>query len=168
MQRPCSERGTTPQPTRRRRLLEVRVHDRQRAEAHLVEGVLAEADLDRPAPERFPEFARARAFETELGPGDVLYWPSFWAHHIRNQDAFTLAVSVTVEELRANAMQLRETLGVLSRLFLRMAGDPSRGFDLTNRAGVLTALRALESELFTEENRKRTSMWSWHNSIWHG
>jgi len=127
----------------------------------------AEVDLDRPEPERFPEFARAEALEAELGPGDVLYWPSFWAHHIRNQDAFTLAVSVTVEELHANAMQLRETLGILSRLFLRMAGEPSRGFDLTNRAGVLAALRALEAELFSEENRKRTSMWSWHNSIWH-
>jgi len=127
----------------------------------------AEADLDRPEPERFPALARAQSLETELGPGDVLYWPSFWAHHIRNQDAFTLAVSVTVEELHANAMQLRETLGILSRLFLRMAGDPRRGFDLTSRAGVLAALRALEGELFTEENRRRSSMWSWHNSIWH-
>lgn len=130
----------------------------------------SEVDLDRPEPEpeRFPELARAECLGTELGPGDVLYWPSFWAHHIRNQDAFTLAVSVTVEELHTNAMQLRETLGILSRLFLRMAGDPRRGFDLTSRAGVLAALRALESELFSEENRKRSSMWSWHNSIWHG
>ena len=102
-----------------------------------------------------------------LEPGDVLYWPSFWTHHLRNLDPFTLAVSVTLEELWTSPMHLRETLGHLALLFRRMAGDPRHAFELSSQAGVRAALSKLEAELFSERNRARTTMWSWHCSLFH-
>jgi hypothetical protein len=124
-----------------------------------------EVELDEPDLARFPELVHAGALEAELGPGDALYWPSFWAHHVRNRDAFTLAVSVTLEELRPTAMHMRENLGILSRMLLRLARE--RGLDVSSGPGLMTALQALERELFSEENRGKSTMWSWHNAIWH-
>lgn len=127
----------------------------------------ADVSLDRPDPTRFPRLREARALTTVLEPGDVLYWPSFWSHHLRNLDPFTLAVSVTLEELLTSPMHLRETLGHMALLFRRMAGDPRHAFDLTSRAGIGAALQRLEAELFSAHNRGRSTMWSWHCSLMH-
>ena len=127
----------------------------------------SEASLDTPDRARFPLLAGARGLATVLAPGDVLYWPSFWAHHVRNLDAFTAAASFSLEELGASALALRETLGHMGRLFRKMAGDPRHAFDLSSQAGVLDALRKLECELL-REGHERSTMWAWHNAIMNG
>jgi hypothetical protein len=124
----------------------------------------SEASLDLPDPARFPLLAGARAEVALLEPGDVLYWPSYWSHHVRNLDAFTAAASFALEEQGASGLELRETLGHMGRLFRKMAGDPRHGFDLGSEAGVAEALRKLEQELL-REGATRTTQWAWHNAI---
>lgn len=38
-------------------------------------------------PDRFPRFHRARRHEGELGPGDVLFIPAYWAHEMEAETA---------------------------------------------------------------------------------
>jgi hypothetical protein len=45
------------------------------------------ADPEAPDTERFPALARARALETTLTPGEVLWLPRFWWHLVRQLDA---------------------------------------------------------------------------------
>uniref|UniRef100_A0A1B6JCP7 JmjC domain-containing protein n=1 Tax=Homalodisca liturata TaxID=320908 RepID=A0A1B6JCP7_9HEMI len=42
----------------------------------------SQVDFDEPDHTRFPRFAEARGQEAVVGPGDVLYIPQFWWHHI--------------------------------------------------------------------------------------
>jgi len=123
----------------------------------------SEASLDAPDFARFPRLAGARALAAVLEPGDRLYWPPLWAHHVRNLEPFTAAAGLALEELDTSAMLLREHLGHLARLFLKMAGDPRHGFELGSQEGVVAALRQLEAEVLAS-GRERTSMWAWHQS----
>ena len=41
-------------------------------------------DLYAPDSFKFPRFSQARPFETTLEPGDVLYIPQYWWHHVEN------------------------------------------------------------------------------------
>ena len=52
-------------------------------------------DFARPDFERFPRFAEARkaARMAELGPGDAIFIPSMWWHHIESLDAFNMLVN---------------------------------------------------------------------------
>jgi hypothetical protein len=52
-------------------------------------------DLDAPDLDRFPRFADAlaHAVTAELGPGDAIYIPYMWWHHVRSLDAFNLLVN---------------------------------------------------------------------------
>jgi len=52
-------------------------------------------DFARPDDTRFPKFAEARkrAHVTELGPGDAVFIPSMWWHHIESLDAFNVLVN---------------------------------------------------------------------------
>jgi hypothetical protein len=43
-------------------------------------------------PVRFPDLARARRFEAELGPADAIFLPAGWSHFVENLDA-TLMVA---------------------------------------------------------------------------
>lgn len=124
----------------------------------------SDASLDAPDLARFPRLCEARALATVLEPGDVLYWPPFWAHHVRNLDTFTAAAGLALEELDTGAMLLREHLGHLARLFLKMAGDPRHGFALDSQEGVAAALRKLEAEVLAG-GRARSTMWAWHHWI---
>ncbi|HEX6884036.1 MAG TPA: cupin-like domain-containing protein [Planctomycetota bacterium] len=124
----------------------------------------AEVDLDRPDFDRHPELARARGLETVLQPGDILYWPAFWAHDITNLDAFTLAVTCSFEELRASCMSFREQLGLLGRLFLREVEGQASGLP---RAELESAFRRLEQRLFSDELHWRTTLWGWSDAVWH-
>jgi hypothetical protein len=51
--------------------------------------------LDAPDLERYPRFAEARrhAQVAELGPGDALYIPYFWWHHVQTRDEFNVLVN---------------------------------------------------------------------------
>ena len=52
-------------------------------------------DFRRPDLERFPRFAQAmeQAQVAELGPGDALFIPSMWWHHIEALDSFNVLVN---------------------------------------------------------------------------
>lgn len=41
-------------------------------------------DFDRPDHGRFPKFKNAKGFETVVEPGDVLYIPIYWWHHVES------------------------------------------------------------------------------------
>ena len=41
---------------------------------------------------RFPALARARGLETTLEPGEVLWLPSYYYHHVRQLDSGNKAV----------------------------------------------------------------------------
>jgi ribosomal protein L16 Arg81 hydroxylase len=48
-------------------------------------------DVDHPDHARFPRLREAEMFVAELGPGDVIYIPRGWWHHVR-----TLELSISV------------------------------------------------------------------------
>ena len=52
-------------------------------------------DLDAPDLERYPRFAEAlqHAQVAELEPGDAIYIPSMWWHHVESRDAFNILVN---------------------------------------------------------------------------
>lgn len=41
-------------------------------------------DFDNPDYKRFPNFQNVVGYETVVGPGDVLYIPMYWWHHIES------------------------------------------------------------------------------------
>ncbi|CAH0546820.1 unnamed protein product [Brassicogethes aeneus] len=41
-------------------------------------------DFEKPDYNKFPKFKQAKGFETVLGPGDVLYIPIYWWHHVES------------------------------------------------------------------------------------
>jgi len=49
-------------------------------------------DLDSPDLARFPRFVHARALRCDLGPGDALYIPACWMHHVRSHE-FSISVN---------------------------------------------------------------------------
>jgi ribosomal protein L16 Arg81 hydroxylase len=44
---------------------------------------MSAVDVDGPDLERFPEFRKAASMECVVGPGDLLFVPAFWWHHVR-------------------------------------------------------------------------------------
>jgi hypothetical protein len=54
--------------------------------------------------------ARAPVFEARIGPGDVLYWPSFWLHDIANHGEVNFAINAPLDEMPVNALMLRHLL----------------------------------------------------------
>jgi len=52
-------------------------------------------DLASPDFERFPRFATAldNALEAELGPGDAIYIPSMWWHHVQGLEPFNILIN---------------------------------------------------------------------------
>ena len=52
---------------------------------------VSELDLLRPDPERFPLFAKADPVEALLEPGDTLFLPAFWWHHVHSVE---LSISI--------------------------------------------------------------------------
>lgn len=43
-----------------------------------------QVDFDRPDYSRFPKFKDAKGYEAIVGPGDVLYIPIYWWHHVES------------------------------------------------------------------------------------
>ena len=63
-------------------------HDRQ-----------SQVDLDKPDYERFPKFRRVLAFEAIVEPGDVLYVPTNWWHHVESsKNNFTVSLNFWFED----------------------------------------------------------------------
>ena len=60
-------------------------------------------EFDRPEPQRFPRFERAMAVaqQADLEPGDAIYIPPLWWHHVRSLDAFNVLVNYWWKEREA-------------------------------------------------------------------
>ena len=123
-------------------------------------------DLRRPDFARFPDLARARALEARLEPGDIVYWPPFWAHDVTNLDPFTLAVSCSFEELGASCMSMREQLGLFGRLFLHVAESESPASSRVLREEFGRIFRRMESVIQSDPLRERSTMAGWNAAIW--
>lgn len=51
-------------------------------------------DFDDPDLTKFPKFANAMAQEAIVGPGDVLFIPNYWFHHVESLQNGGYTVSV--------------------------------------------------------------------------
>jgi hypoxia-inducible factor 1-alpha inhibitor (HIF hydroxylase) len=52
----------------------------------------SQVHFDEPDLDKFPNYRRAEAFEAHLYPGDVLYIPPYWWHHV---ESLTASISVS-------------------------------------------------------------------------
>ena len=70
-------------------------------------------DIDSHDPETFPRFARAReaALEVILQPGDVLYIPALWAHHVTALQGPSIAVNVFYRHLPTEMYPSKDLYG---------------------------------------------------------
>uniref|UniRef100_A0A9L0SC02 Hypoxia inducible factor 1 subunit alpha inhibitor n=1 Tax=Equus caballus TaxID=9796 RepID=A0A9L0SC02_HORSE len=61
----------------------------------------SQVDFDNPDYERFPNFQNVVGYETVVGPGDVLYIPMYWWHHIESllNGGITITVNFWYKEL---------------------------------------------------------------------
>nr|ASL69981.1 factor inhibiting HIF [Strongylocentrotus purpuratus] len=55
----------------------------------------SQVNFDDPDFERFPKFRNAKAVEAVVGPGDVIYIPMYWWHHVESLLHGGVTVSVT-------------------------------------------------------------------------
>lgn len=49
-------------------------------------------DLDNPDFDRFPNFRQVESLEAIVNPGDILYIPMYWWHHVINSED-TIAIN---------------------------------------------------------------------------
>jgi Cupin-like domain len=95
--------------------------------------------------------------EAVLEPGDVLYWPSFWAHDVVNLDDYTLAINAPVDELPMNPLFARHaTMVTLTQVLndLLRANCPEETV-----IAVLTAFSKYERELL--KGHPFSTLWDW-------
>lgn len=62
-------------------------------------------DVEAPDLERFPDYADAERFEFTLEPGDLLYFPAYWPHHVRS---LTFSMSVNSMCIRRRTLLSRD------------------------------------------------------------
>jgi hypoxia-inducible factor 1-alpha inhibitor (HIF hydroxylase) len=66
-------------------------------------GQSSQVDVENPDFEKYPKFKNVQAFEAILGPGDVLYVPPLWLHHVTALDV-SMSVSVWSKSSDTKAM----------------------------------------------------------------
>jgi hypothetical protein len=54
---------------------------------------ISQVDPDRPQPEKFPRFQRARPLEFQVEPGEILYLPAYWWHQVYSEGAVNVSVN---------------------------------------------------------------------------
>jgi hypothetical protein len=84
-------------------------------------------DFERPDESRFPRFRRAleAAFTAELEPGDAIYIPPLWWHHVRSLSPFNVLVNYWWESGPPGAGSPFESL-VHGLLAIRSLPEPER------------------------------------------
>jgi hypothetical protein len=116
-------------------------------------------DFDAPDFARFPRFrdALAAAQVAELGPGDALYIPTLWWHHVQSQGMLNILVNywwkaaghaaspfqcmlACMEQLRELAPEHRAAWGALFQHYVFDAADPGAHIPAHKR-GVLSKTR---------------------------
>ena len=58
--------------------------------------VMSPVDIKSPNLERFPKFAEATPMTCEIGPGDILFLPSFWWHEVQSTPNATTRRNIAV------------------------------------------------------------------------
>jgi hypothetical protein len=83
-------------------------------------------DFDRPEERRFPRFARAMAVAqvADLEPGDAIYIPPLWWHHVRSLDAINVLVNYWWKE-RAPSAGTDSALNALMLALLDLRALPA-------------------------------------------
>ncbi|ELU01364.1 hypothetical protein CAPTEDRAFT_90346, partial [Capitella teleta] len=67
-------------------------------------------DIDNPDLNKFPEFAKATAYECFLEAGDILFIPAFWFHNVINEEG-GVAVNAFWQHLDASAYDAKDPYG---------------------------------------------------------
>ena len=67
-------------------------------------------DIDSPDLDKFPEFVRVQRYEAVLKPGEVLFIPALWFHHVTAL-AFGVAVNVFWRHLEDKFYDRRDPYG---------------------------------------------------------
>jgi hypothetical protein len=70
---------------------------------------------------------QAPVFEARIGPGDVLYWPSFWLHDIENSGEVNFAINAPVDEVPVSSLMLRHFLAMTVSRLRQL--DPDRALE---------------------------------------
>ena len=67
-------------------------------------------DIDAPDLDRFPKFAHVRRYEATIGPGEVLFLPALWFHHVTAL-RFGVAVNIFWRHLEEKFYDSRDQYG---------------------------------------------------------
>ena len=123
-----------------------------------------------------------RGYVTEVGPGDIIYWPPFWFHDLANLDPFTLAAGLMVDEIAIPALLMRHVSHGIYQALLAAAARRAEnegqtvdaytgGWDIEasvggSRIGSLADLFSdLEQQLLTEAGRETAQLWVWNDLL---
>jgi hypothetical protein len=89
--------------------------------------IVSMVDFDAPDPARFPLFAEAIAASqvVELEPGDALYIPSLWWHHVRSLDRINLLVNFWWK-VAANTQEVGTEALLLAMMSIKNLPDSRR------------------------------------------
>jgi hypothetical protein len=82
--------------------------------------------------------AQARVYEATIGPGDAIYWPSFWLHDVINRGALNMAINTPIDEVPVSPLLLRHLLAMNLRRLKKF--DPGFCIDTAQ-------VKRVESEL---------------------
>ncbi|WP_340677480.1 cupin-like domain-containing protein [Paraglaciecola sp.] len=52
--------------------------------------------------------SKIKVYHAIIEPGDILYWPSYWMHSVRNINDITLAINTPVDELPLSSLFIRQ------------------------------------------------------------
>lgn len=94
-----------------------------------------QVDFDRPDYTRFPKLADARGQEAVVGPGDVLYIPIYWWHHVESlmRGGYTVSVNFWYKVSHRNMLILCLLNGHIS--FFKCLFIPNIGASLYSLVG---------------------------------
>ncbi len=106
-------------------------------------------DLRTPDFDAYPRMRELVGFQTELKPGDVLYWPSFWFHDITNvgEDA-NVSVGLSLAEIRMHPLFMRQIAGETFRALCALvsAGESDAVRENVGDAAAQHALSSREGD----------------------
>jgi hypothetical protein len=92
---------------------------------------VSQVELDNVDHERFPLFQEAEGWHCVLEPGDLLYMPPLWWHHVRSLD---MSVSVNYWWNRFDVVDGMDLDGVtVEQLCSKIRSFTDRGFSLEHR-----------------------------------
>uniref|UniRef100_UPI00398E3475 hypoxia-inducible factor 1-alpha inhibitor isoform X4 n=1 Tax=Pristiophorus japonicus TaxID=55135 RepID=UPI00398E3475 len=106
----------------------------------------SQVDFENPDYERFPNFRNVVGYETVVGPGDVLYIPMYWWHHIESllDGGITITVNFWYKgaptpkriEYPLKSHQKVAIMRNIEKMLGEALGEPQESFTIFNPCGV--------------------------------